>query len=86
MSRARVRLRRILKDAVTGYIPDGSGNGVPPRPPPLLNQIKEEPKPEVSEPLKQEEQQELSKMLDEEQPDCYENPACPDSVEVAREI
>jgi len=85
MSRAGVRLRRILKQAVTGYIPDGSGNGVTPRPPPPLNQIKEEPKPEVTEPLKQEKPQELSKMPDEEQPD-YGDPDRPGSVEVAREI
>jgi len=52
MSRARVRLRRILKQAVTGYIPDGSGNGVTHRPPRLLNPIKTEAKPEVTEPLK----------------------------------
>lgn len=62
MSRARVRLRRILKQAVTGYIPDGSGNGVTHRPPPLLNPIKTDVKPEVTEPLKQEESHELSKM------------------------
>jgi hypothetical protein len=69
MSRAGVRLRRILKDAVTGYIPDGSGNSVPPRPPPLLNPIKTEAKPEVTEPLKQEESHELSKMRNEKQPE-----------------
>ena len=63
------RLKRVLKHAVTGYIPQGTLNDIPP---PLLNQIKEEPKPEVTEPLKQEESQELSKLPDEEQPDCSE--------------
>ena len=53
---------------------------------PLLNQIKEEPKPEVTEPLKQEESQELSKLPDEEQPDRYRDLVRSDSVEVAREI
>jgi len=77
------RVKRVLKHAVTGYIPQGTGNGAPP---PLLNQIKEEPKPEVTEPLKQEEPQELSKMPDGEQPDCYGDLDRPDSVEVAREI
>jgi hypothetical protein len=72
-----------LKHAITGYIPDGTGNSSPP---PLLNQIKEEPKPEVSELLKQEKPQELSKMPDEEQPDCYEDLNRANSVEAAREI
>jgi len=77
------RFKRVLRHAVTGYIPEGTANDIPP---PALNQIKEEPKPEVSKPLKQEKPQELSKMPDEEQPDCYDDPVCPDSVEVAREI
>jgi hypothetical protein len=42
------RIKRVLKQTVTGYIPDGSGNSSPP---PLLNQIKDEP-------LKQEKAQE----------------------------
>jgi len=53
---------------------------------PLLNQIKEEPKPEVTEPFKQGESQELSKLPDEEQPDRYRDLVRSDSVEVAREI
>ena len=57
--------KRVLKHAITRYIPLATVND---RPPPLLNQIKEEPKPEVMEPLKQEKPQELSKMPDEEQP------------------
>jgi hypothetical protein len=43
--------KRVLRHAVTGYIPEGTANDIPPPP---LNQIKEEPKPEVTEPLKQE--------------------------------
>ena len=74
------RLKRVLKHAVTGYMPQGTGNGTSIRP---LNQIKEEPKLEVSEPLKQEKPQELSKMPEEEhdeqeleddsdsKPECY---------------
>jgi len=77
------RLKRVLKHAVTGDILQGTVNNSPP---PLLNQTEQKPKPEVTEPFKQEESQELSKMPDEEQPDCYEDPVCPDSVEVAREI
>jgi hypothetical protein len=77
------RVKRVLRHAVIGYIPQGTANSSPP---PLLNQIKEEPKPEVSEPLKQQESQQLSKMPDEEQPACYEDSVCPGSVEVAREI
>ena len=77
------RVKRVLRHAVTGYIPQGTGNSAPP---PLLNQIKEEPKPEVSKPLKQEKPQESSKMPDEEQPDGYGDLDRPDSVEAARAI
>jgi len=77
------RVKSVLKHAVTGYIPQGTGNSAPS---PLLNQIKEEPKPEVTEPLKQEEPQELSKMPDEEQPGYIGDSERPSSVEVAREI
>ena len=73
--------KRVLKHAVTGYMPQGTGNGVPK---PLLNQIKVEANPEVSEPLKQEKSQELSKMPEEEhdeqeleddgeKPECFRN-------------
>jgi len=57
------RVKRVLKRAVTGYIPNGPVNSIP-RPP--LNQIKIEAKSEVTEPLKQEITQELSKMPEEE--------------------
>ena len=77
------RVKRVLRHAVTGYIPQGTGNSAPL---PLLDQIKTESKPEVTELLKQEKPQELSKMPDEEQPACYEDPVCPGSVEVSREI
>jgi rubrerythrin len=46
--------KRVLRHAVTGYIPEGTGNGIRV---PVLNQIKEEPKVTVAEPLKQEEPQ-----------------------------
>ena len=76
------RWKRVLKHAVTGYMPQGTGNGVSK---PLLNQIKVEANPEVSEPLKQEKLQELSKMPkeehdeqeleddDDEKPECFRN-------------
>jgi len=57
------RFKRVLRHAVTGYMPEGTGNGVP-KPP--LNQIKEESRIAVIEPLKQEIPQELSKMPEEE--------------------
>jgi len=50
------RIKRVLKQAVTGYIPHG--NGMQPQVP-LLNQIK-------TEPLKQEKPEELTKMPEEE--------------------
>jgi hypothetical protein len=78
MSRV-TKLRRVLKHMVTGDIP---GITETPEPTP---EVKQEPKVKVSEPLKQEEPQELSKMPDEEQPD-YGDPERPSSVEVAREI
>jgi hypothetical protein len=56
------RVKRVLRHAVTGYIPDGSGNGVTHRPPPLLNQVKEEAKPRGYGLLKQERSHKLSKM------------------------
>lgn len=73
--------KRVLRHAVTGYMPEGTGNGIRV---PVLNQIKEEPKVTVAEPLKQEEPQELSKMPEEEhdeqelkddddKPDCFAN-------------
>jgi hypothetical protein len=62
------------------------GGTVNDTPPLLLNQVKEEAEPEVTEPLKQEKLQELSKISDEEQPDRYGDLDRPDSVEVAREI
>jgi hypothetical protein len=52
----------------------------------LLNQIKEEPKVQIAKPLKQEEPQELSKMPDVPNLDCYRSLAPAGSVEVAREI
>jgi len=75
------RFKRVLKHAVTGYIPQGTKNDVPP---PGLKQITEEPKVTVAEPLKQEIPQELSKMPEEEhdeqelkdddgKPDCFAN-------------
>jgi hypothetical protein len=48
------KLRKVLTHAITGYIPDGIGHGGPP---PSLNQIKEEAKPENSQSLKQEDLQ-----------------------------
>jgi len=77
------RFKRVLRQAVTGYIPNGTTNGVP-HPP--LNQIKIHTKSEVTEPPKQEESQELSMMPDEAQPDCYGDLDRPNSVDVAREI
>lgn len=77
------RVKSVLRHAVTGYIRTGTENSAPL---PLLNQIKEEPKFHVAEPLKQERSQELSKMPDEEQPDCYGDLDRPNSVDVAREI
>jgi hypothetical protein len=77
------RIRRFRAHRGARHIPQGTGNSAPPPP---LNQIKEEPKPKVSEPLKQEESRELSMMPDEEQPDCYGDLDRPNSVDVAREI
>lgn len=77
------RFKKVLKHAVTGYIPEVTKKDVPP---PGLKQITEELKVTVAEPLKQEIPQELSKMPDEEQPACYEDPVRPGSVEAAREI
>lgn len=76
------RFKRVLKHAVTGYIPQGTKTDVPP---PGLKQITEEPKVAVTEPLKQENPQELSKLPeeehdeqelkddDDEKPDCFAN-------------
>jgi hypothetical protein len=68
------RLKGVLKQTVTGYIPPEPKDDFPYPPPPLLNPIKTEAKPEVTEPLKQEESHESSKMLDENQSEHPEDP------------
>jgi len=45
------KVRKVVLHTLTGYISTGTEDNTPP---PLLNQIKEEPKPEASELLKQE--------------------------------
>jgi hypothetical protein len=79
MSRV-TKLRRVLKHMVTGDIP---GITETPEPTP---EVKQGPKVEVSEPLKQEEPQELSKMYDENDPDCNRVLALSRSVEATRAI
>jgi hypothetical protein len=77
------KVRKVVLHTLTGYISTGTEDNTPP---PLLNPIKTEAKPEVTEPLKQEESHELSKMRNEKQPGSYEALVYADSVEVAREI
>jgi len=65
------KVRKVVLHTLTGYISTGTEDNTPP---PLLNPIKTEAKPEVTEPLKQEESHESSKMLDENRSEHPEDP------------
>jgi len=62
------KVRKVVLHTLTGYISTGTEDNTPP---PLLNPIKTEAKPEVTEPLKQGERQTSNKMLCAPNLGCY---------------